>query len=301
MANSKYWPYYLAFLLVSAFVVGFGLVFALFFGGMVDRPENIDKGDNVESQFGSFDRSHDVILSSSSQVNKPVPSPKMMMRDCSQLRLNGQNDSGVYTIQPDLNEESFDAYCDMTSDGGGWTVFQRRGVNPMLPKDQREDFYRGWADYEAGFGSVSSDYWLGLKRLASLTKGCNHELLVNMTAWDNVSEYARYGSFSISRREDSYRLKVGNYSGTASEALLHHNGMQFTTFDRQNDLNGKDNCAQVYKGAWWHRACYWSNLNGEYAGDGAHGVMSTRSGMEWGSRYRYSYMQTEMKIRSKCY
>ena len=85
-------------------------------------------------------------------------------------------------------------------------------------------------------------------------------------------------------------------AGNAGQGLAYHNGMMFSTKDRDNDGNRNTSCATVFKGAWWYNNCHRSNLNGQYL-RGNH--TSYADGVNWidWKIYHYSLKKTEMKIR----
>ena len=188
-------------------------------------------------------------------------------------------------MNPD-GKGSFNVYCDMRTDGGGWTVFQRR-------QDGSVDFYRGWNDYKSGFGQLTAEFWLGNDKIHRLTTARLNTLRVELEDWNGARVCAKYGKFNIGDEQAKYRLEVGSYSGTAGDSLTYHNNMAFSTKDRHNDRS-HDNCAVVYTGAWWYNAGHQSNLNGKYLGNNK----GFGKGVLWCYfRSDFSLKFTEMKLR----
>ena len=177
----------------------------------------------------------------------------------------------------------------METDGGGWMVFQRR-------MDGTEDFNRNWADYLKGFGDLNGEFWLGLNKIHRLTQAANTTLRVDLADFEGEKRYANYSTFRVLDSSRKYTLIIGGYSGDAGESMSPHNGMEFTTFDEDNDSYSSYNCAVRYKGAWWYDNCHHSNLNGQYL-SGDH--TSSADGINWGrwKDFYYSLKTTEMKLR----
>lgn len=157
---------------------------------------------------------------------------------------------GIYRIAfPNLY--AFDVLCENVTSGSGWIVIQQR-------VDGREDFYRDWAAYSAGFGSFEGDFFMGLEKLHRLTNYRRHELYITMEKFDGSIEYARYNRFTIAGEHDQYRLlSLGEFSGSkgTEDHLRYHENQKFSTMDRDNDNWLWNNCAKGQHGGWWYDSC----------------------------------------------
>ena len=210
-------------------------------------------------------------------------------RDCSDLRTGSS--SGVHLLRSGLGQP-VPALCDQDTDGGGWTVIQRRAdIKP------RQDFFLGWQEYKWGFGELDAEFWWGLERLWLMTSQLDrrYELRIDMEDFEGESRHAIYQGFRISSEKDKYRLTAVNYTGDAGDSLAGHNGHPFSTKDRDNDIYGTS-CAESFNGAWWYTKCHSSNLNGKYL-VGKH--ESYANGVNWQpwKGYHYSLKMVTMKIR----
>ncbi|XP_054729645.1 ficolin-1-like [Anastrepha obliqua] len=233
-----------------------------------NRVENATVGPFAENPLGR------------SAYTPPLP------RNCAEAlsAIGSKAESGIYQIYlAEWFNHPFYVYCLKDPNGGdAWTLIQRR-------QDALVNFYRTWHDYQTGFGNLDGNFFIGLNKLHALTQVELQELRIEMKDYAGTQIYAKYESFAVGNEEEKYALNIlGKYSGTAGEALRgYHDGQKFSTFDQDND-EAKENCAEIWHGAWWYKDCWWSNLNGSY-----------NNTLLWNGRYPNGMKYTHMAIRPK--
>ena len=182
----------------------------------------------------------------------------------------------------------------METDGGGWTVFQRR-------MDGTTSFSQTPFNYINGFGELNREFWLNLNNIHRLTmlNGVNTTLRVDLDDFDGNTSFAKYSTFQILNAAAGYQLIVTGYSGDAGDSMTSSNGQPFgnAAFTSSSRI-----------GAWWRNRSlesnenqHMANLNGRwyYRSGQYSGIGSTPTGVYWSS-WRglfYSLKFTEMKLR----
>ncbi|XP_010181941.1 PREDICTED: fibrinogen gamma chain [Mesitornis unicolor] len=237
-------------------------------------------------------------------------------RDCQDIANKGARKSGLYFIKPQKAKQSFLVYCEIDSYGNGWTVLQRR-------LDGSENFKRSWVQYKEGFGHLSPDdtteFWLGNEKihLISTQSTLPYTLRIELEDWNGKKSTADYAVFKVGSEQDKYRLTyayfIGGEAGDAfdgydfgddasDKSLTSHNGMQFSTYDNDNDRYA-GNCAEQDGSGWWMNRCHAGHLNGKYYIGGVYtskdaGPAGYDNGIIWATwRDRwYSMKKTTMKI-----
>lgn len=195
------------------------------------------------------------------------------------------------------------AWCDMTTDGGGWMVILRRA-------DGIESFDRFYDEYEEGFGDLENDFFYGLKVIHDLTSTGNYEMridLFNQSNYTESSAHAVYNSFRIGPKEcnnsKAYKLYL---DGFTSETLLNNlfafNEQPFIAKKRNQEFNERSRCLKYgqSRGGWWYAqdgdSCLGSEGTGAVLTGSNHRVSWFDPNTVRGKRF---YEKVELKIRQK--
>ncbi|KAK2178507.1 hypothetical protein NP493_541g02029 [Ridgeia piscesae] len=218
------------------------------------------------------------------------PKPPTQPKDCAEIQTQGSTNSGHYTIFSGGSKK--EVYCDLTTNGGGWTVIQRHVSDKV-------DFYRDWKDYVEGFGDWDSNFWIGLSTIRGLTAEQNTLLRIELTSRLKEKGIAEYSDFRVEEPDKQFRLFFSEYlsdSSTAGDSLSPHRGQPFSA---KNEDKTAQHYAESLHGAWWYPVNQQagnisSNLNGMF---GEKAQEKPAMGISWGTWKNEVLQGSEMKVR----
>jgi len=129
--------------------------------------------------------------------------------------------------------------------------------------ENAEDFFnQNFKAYQDGF-AANGESWIGLDKLHQLTSERSYSLKITMTDYDKKTFVAVYDYFKVGPGKN-YMVTVESFNDTLStlgDSMRHHNGMKFSTKDRDQDGTGW-HCAKSDTGGFWYNNCHTAHPTG---------------------------------------
>ena len=107
---------------------------------------------------------------------------------------------------------------------------------------------------------------MGLDDINDLTNSGSYSLEIHLKK-SGVTKIVKWSSFKVGSELEKYKLSISGFdAGTSglTDQFAYHNGMYFTTHDKDNDKDGNGHCSQQHASGgsgWWFKSCYLSQLN----------------------------------------